>query len=69
MADFAKEIANVAGVPFGYEISDIESAQKTPISKAVLSDAKLTSIGYSSRVSIKTGIKRVLNILKDEKTL
>ncbi|MGX7049095.1 UDP-glucose 4-epimerase [Lactococcus piscium] len=69
MADFAKEIANVAGVAFGYEISDIESAQKTPISKAVLSDTKLTSIGYSSRVSVKTGIKRVFNILKDEKIL
>ena len=64
MAEFAKAIADVAGVEFGYQTSDIEISQKTPISKAVLSDDKLLSIGFSSRISIMTGIERVLNNLK-----
>jgi nucleoside-diphosphate-sugar epimerase len=65
MADFAKTIADVAGVKFEFQISDIETAQKTPISKAVLSDEKLRGVGFLPTVSVASGVKRILDTLRE----
>ncbi|MBD5854207.1 NAD-dependent epimerase/dehydratase family protein [Lactococcus lactis] len=67
LADFAKTIGQSAGVSVRFDISEsVDPASVTPISFAVLSDEKLRLKNWQPQITVKTGIERIIDILREE---
>ncbi len=48
-------------------MQEVDPTKVTPISFAVLSDAKLRGLGWEPTFSINRGVKQIIKILKDKK--
>lgn len=65
IAEFAEMAAVAGNKKCIYENpNELEKAEQTPISYAVLDSSKLQSLGWHSRYQVKTGIEHTLAILK-----
>lgn len=65
LGEYAEYIASLAGTKVIYDIEDNPDASKAQ--NALLDNAKLKGIGYRPMYSVKDGLKRTLEILKEEK--
>ena len=69
LKDLAQTIANISGTNVIFEIpDDVESAGYSKATKALLSGAKLCSLGWNAKYDIASGVERTLNILCDLKS-
>ncbi len=67
LKDLAQLIAGFVGTKVVFEIpDDVESAGYSVVTKARLDGSKLKSLGWTPRYDIRTGIERVLKILRSE---
>lgn len=65
IAEFAEAVALAGNRKCIYENpNELELAEQTPISYAVLDSTKLQSLGWQSQYQVKTGIEHTLAILK-----
>lgn len=66
MKDLAKIIADYAGTKVVFELpNDTERAGYSKATKAVLDSEKLKSLGWKAEYSMKEGLERTINILRE----
>jgi UDP-glucuronate decarboxylase len=68
LAEFAQIIGHSADVNVRFDIEEVvDPASITPISFAVLSDEKLRLKKWQPQITVKTGVKQIIDILREEK--
>ena len=66
LKDLAKIIADYAGRKVVFELPDaVEAAGYSKATKAILDAAKLRGLGWKANYSMKAGLERTINILKE----